>query len=202
MDNKLRIAGVVVIYNSDESIINNIASYIHQIEKLFIVDNSELPNYTLVNLLKKIPSVIYISNAKNEGIAKALNQGANAAIEQGFDYLLTMDDDTSVPDNMVNEMVSFVERHKGIPIGILAPQSVPELVNDNYKSVFITITSGNLVNLKAFLDCGPFLDELFIDWVDHEYCMRLKRKGYEIIELSYLHIQHRLGNQKNKSNVL
>ncbi len=37
----ISIAGVVVLYNPDESVVNNIQSYIQDIEILFVVDNSE-----------------------------------------------------------------------------------------------------------------------------------------------------------------
>ena len=37
----LRIAGVTILYKPDEEIAKNILSYLNQIERLYIVDNSE-----------------------------------------------------------------------------------------------------------------------------------------------------------------
>jgi rhamnosyltransferase len=192
------VAGVVVLYNSENAVINNILSYLDQIERLFVIDNSDLPNLELVKIFKGYPKITYISYGRNVGIAEALNKGAEEAIKQGFKFLLTMDDDTSVPANMVGEMISFIESQKGSKIGIVAPQSVSRLVSNTVNIAFIVITSGNLLNLKAYEHCGPFMDELFIDWVDHEYCMRLKKNGYSIFELNCIFINHRLGKRKAK----
>ena len=193
----LKVAGVVVLYNSQLTVLNNIKSYIGQIEKLFVIDNSEFTNRDLNDSLNSFPTITYISNGRNEGIAKALNIAANRAINEGYDYLLTMDDDTSIPSNMVSVMLSFVEKNPEDSIGIIAPQSVLELVNDSYTSVFFCITSGNLLNLQAYAKCGPFLDELFIDWVDHEFCLRVIKNGFSIIQLNQMYIQHSLGTKKN-----
>ena len=58
------------------------------------------------------------------------------------------------------------------------------------------MTSGNLVNLDAFRQVGPFMDELFIDSVDHEYCIRLQINGYKVIQLNGVLLEHTLGERR------
>ena len=68
------IAAVVVLYFPDEDeLIKNIQSYIHFLDLLYIIDNSDgLTEYQ--HKLKQFPvPVIYIKNEKNLGIAAALN---------------------------------------------------------------------------------------------------------------------------------
>ncbi|RYC68543.1 MULTISPECIES: glycosyltransferase [Spirosoma] len=196
---QIKVAGAIVLYNSEISVIDNIKSYINQVDTLFVVDNSETINESLIMSLETFFNIKYIFNGQNLGIANALNIAANAAINHGFDYLLTMDDDTLVPDNMVARMVTFLSERESDKIGILAAQSTPHLAGESHRYVYVTITSGNLLNLKAYKQCGPFLEKLFIDWVDHEYCMRLARNGYSVIELNYLLLNHRLGIRKHVS---
>ncbi|GAB4007711.1 glycosyltransferase family 2 protein [Spirosoma migulaei] len=194
-----RIAGTVILYNSNFDVIDNINTYMDQVEVLYVVDNSDSLNKELINTLQQFEKIIYYSNNGNRGIACALNIAANLAICDGFSYLLTMDDDTSVPQNMINVMLSFLKNHKKDNIALIAPQHIPNLVENSYTNVYFVITSGSLLDLNAYLQCGPFLEELFIDWVDHEYCMRLKKHNFSIIELNYLSINHRLGNRKEIS---
>ena len=88
----MNIQGVVVLYNPDYTILDNIKSYLDGIEKLYIVDNSETKNHELINKIVSISAkCIYIDNNGNQGIAHALNVGAQKAIEDGADWLLTMD---------------------------------------------------------------------------------------------------------------
>ena len=51
--NNIRIAGVVVLYNPNPVVIENIKSYINEIEYLFAIDNSEYPNNEIVEELRK-----------------------------------------------------------------------------------------------------------------------------------------------------
>lgn len=45
----LSIAGVVILYNPDESVYKNISSYAPYIQKLYIIDNSEHTNENLLS---------------------------------------------------------------------------------------------------------------------------------------------------------
>jgi rhamnosyltransferase len=59
------------------------------------------------------------------------------------------------------------------------------------------MTSGNLLNLSAYQVVGPFLDELFIDFVDVEFCLRLRQKGFLVVQANRAILKHNLGNITN-----
>ena len=198
---KPRVAAVVTLYNSEPNVMACIQTYINQVDILYIVDNSDKPDKQLIRQISEnYVNINYIFNDGNKGVAYALNVAAQAAIDTGYDYLLTMDDDSRVPERMIETMLQFLVTYTG-EIGIVAAQSEQERIHDSINSVWYTITSGNLLNLNAYKKCGPFLETLFIDWVDHEYCFRLKTFGYEIIEINYLILNHRLGKPK-KSHLM
>lgn len=196
---KYDIAGSVILYNSDLQVVKNINSYLPQIDHLFIIDNSEVINNELIKQLESINNITYVCNNDNLGVAYALNQAANMAIGAGYKFLLTMDDDTYFPIIGVQKMLDYINQ-KGIKqLGILASQSNPRLVDSSIKQVQYTITSGSLLNLSAYKECGPFMNELFIDFVDHEYCFRLESYGYNIIEMNSIILDHNLGQRKQLS---
>ena len=130
-------------------------------------------------VLKNWKNITIIKNGKNEGIAKALNQMFEFAIEQQYEYVLTLDQDSVCPDNIIEEYNKYLDEHK---LGSLCPQCVDrnfksELNNEDVIEVDKCITSASLVPVSAWNDVGGFNEELFIDFVDHDFCAKLKEIG-------------------------
>lgn len=44
------------------------------------------------------------------------------------------------------------------------------------------ITSGNIINISIALSCGGFDENLFIDSVDEEFCIRCQKYGFLLYE--------------------
>ncbi len=193
------IAAVVILYNPVEAFIDNIDHYINDIDMLYAIDNSESSIASYVEKLNRYHKVKYIFNGDNLGVAKALNICAERAIEDGYDYLLTMDQDSKVTPGMIKTMLTCLELGDPLKIGILSPVHVytsykKKSSDKPCEEVLTTMTSGNLLNLKAYQATGPFLDKLFIDYVDHEYCMRLKMNGFRIVRANNAVLNHPLGS--------
>lgn len=190
----MKVAAVVILFNPQPVVVDNILTYVDQVDRIYVIDNSIVDDTSIVHRLQGHQSVRYSSNHSNLGIAKALNMGAISAIKDGFDWLLTMDQDTSLPRDYVNTLLLQNDSNMD-GIGILAPL-YHGLKNDNgnnTQNVLWTMTSGNLLNLSAYLSVGPFLDELFIDHVDHEFCLRLAKNGWKILQVNTIRLAHRPG---------
>lgn len=197
----LKVAGVTVLYHPDKEIISNIFSYLNQIEHLYIVDNSDVIN-PIVNKLKEHSNITFIENSENIGIASALNLSAKKAIEEGYDLLLTMDQDSTISNNLVSNMVK--EFAKDEKIGIIAPfvvhmENPKEPDNQRLEKVMVAMTSGCLISLRAYKEIGGFLDEFFIDYVDNEFCLRMNVYGYNVYQLNSVKVFHRLGAIESKN---
>lgn len=186
------VAGTVVLYNSSIETLDNIKTYITQVEKLYVVDNSTHPNKELIATLKLFGNVQYHSLDGNKGIATALNWSAAQAIKDGFTILLTMDDDTRTPLSMIRQMIDFWNKYPGL-LGILSGVHHTKPDKATCRKLLYTLTSGNLLNLQAYQSIGPFRDDFFIDHVDHEYGLRLNQNGYSVIELPSIRLEHQLG---------
>ena len=205
----MKFAGVVITYNPTEIVLNNIDTYIDYIDKLYVIDNSDSDNSELFKDKKKIE---YICNCENLGIAKALNMGAKMALKDKYDWLLTMDQDSSFNVGALDKMKKFIlniKNDKNIvdllgvnynKIGLVAPYYK---LNENDSGTFgigfplMVMTSGNLINLNIYKKIGGYKDWLFIDCVDFDYCLNLKQNGYEIVQLNTAILNHHLGNNKN-----
>ncbi len=55
------------------------------------------------------------------------------------------------------------------------------------------MTSGKLLNLKVHRIVSGFEEKFFIDYVDHEYCLRLRKNHFKIIRNNEILLNHSLG---------
>lgn len=195
----LKIAGVVVLYNPDDNVGKNIASYLNNIDRLYVIDNSRHKND---NLLQNIYKIKYIFNNKNLGIATALNIGAKEAIKDGYDFLLTMDQDSKFSSNNLDNMILWLSKNMSDDIGLISPRHIINVEQQEPKKdieyPLTVMTSGNIINLKAYEKIGGYKDFLFIDSVDFEYCLNLIDHNYKVIQLNKIELKHELGNIKTE----
>ena len=192
----MKTAGVVVLYNPDEQVRKNINSYIDSLDILYVVDNSSVDNSKMFSGDK----LVYLPNNDNLGIARALNIGAQRAIGDGYDWLLTMDQDSMFTAQDLDKLKAFLdlaEKEGSVCGGVSADYEKIGLVSPFHRTKFnqnevlsgidsplMVMTSGNIINLKAYSEIGGFKDWLFIDTVDFDYCLNLRNHGYEIIRVN------------------
>lgn len=203
----MKIAGVVVLYNPDKNVRKNIDSYIDDLDMLYVVDNSPEPNDN--SKYYKGKKIKYISNHGNKGIAYALNVGAKEAIKEKSEWLLTMDQDSSFKDDSLSKMIGFLKELKTNNImssalnlkydnlGVISALQRTRLNKDEkLKGIdypLVVMTSGNIINLDAYKKVGGFKDWLFIDAVDFEFCLNIKKHKYDIIQYNEAELNHNLG---------
>ena len=192
----MKLAGVVVWYHPNINDVQNIFSYINDLDRLYIFDNSDNKNNRkFVPDSKKIK---YISKKKNLGIATALNYAAKEAIREGYEFLLTMDQDSKFKKNDFKKLKALASKIDWSKIGIISPWHNTKLKVTKPKEKIDypidVMTSGNIVNLEIFSKLKGFKDFLFIDGVDIEYCLNLKKNGYKIMRCNTIELTHDLGN--------
>lgn len=192
----MKIAGIVTLYNPDTEVKKNIESYLDEIDKLYVIDNT--PEVENKKILPKSKKIKYLPNYENLGVAKALNIGAKKAIEEGYQWLLTMDQDSRFRKSSVNDMIKYLEKNDTTSIGLITPWHV---INTGVKKPkekidhpLEVMTSGNIINLEAYKKVDGFKSWYFIDDIDIEYCMNLNSHGYHIDRLNYIELKHDLGD--------
>lgn len=197
---KNKLAGLVVLYNPDNSIEQNISSYIDQVGRLYVFDNSDIRS-EIADKLQLNNKVTIIHSGHNEGIAKALNAGALKAIDDGYNFLLTMDQDSFVTAGMIDNLLTAINEFNNA--GIISPVhtnkfNTPPTSPERYQEILVTKTSGNILNLEVYKSVGPFNEDFFIDYVDIEYCMRIIQAGYKVVQVNDAILIHNEANLTEK----
>ncbi|RUT70405.1 glycosyltransferase family 2 protein [Flavobacterium cupreum] len=195
------LAAVVVLYNPDDTILENIDSYFNRVNFIYIIDNSDKPNGHKFSGLG--PKIEYVFNNGNLGIAQALNIGCKKALASGFEWIITMDQDSkflNFTDNVKDLISNNTNRNIALyyPDYIIDGKLYDKSIKEDNEPI-IVMTSGNIVNLKIHEKIGGFEEKLFIDYVDIEYCLKLKKEGYSIANLPNVLLQHELGDSKRTS---
>lgn len=192
-------AAVVVLYRPDSSVLDNVASYLDQVDRVYAVDNSEEPDAEFEARLHSLGQVTGLALGANLGIARALNEGARAALADGYSRLLTMDQDSTATPMLVQELGACLDTDPRIALVSPVHHQVGMFVGScepGCRDVLTAMTSGNLVRLQAWQAVGGFMEELFIDSVDDEFCLRLQQAGFRVVESGGTLLHHRLGKMR------
>jgi len=194
---KQEIVAVVVLYHPATDVLDNIDSYSSQVDKVIAVDNTDRPDGDFIGDLTS-RGVDYRPLGGNKGIAAALNEGCRHAQDLGYGWALTMDQDSTAVPFMVERLSECLEPAESQTIAIVAPVwqhvgGLPETTGAGCKELDLAMTSGDLLRLAAFRDLGGFREDLFIDRVDNEFCLRARRRGWRIVQKQDALLLHRMG---------
>ena len=199
----MKICSVTILFHPEESVKFNVTSYLHAVELAYIIDNTEsaaINNRALFDGVTGAENIVFIKNEFNLGIGKSLNIAFQMAVDAGFDWMLTMDQDSNFNGNAFFELAAtkFNENSIGI-IGASAHQNMPfkNAFDENFNRNLFLITSGNLVQVNAWQKVGGFSEKLFIDEVDTDFCLRLQKMNFNILSTKENHLQHKLGKTFN-----
>lgn len=216
----MKLSAVVIMYNpaslGKEVAEKNILAYSSFVGRVYVVDNSCEDNSLLC---ENIQNAVYIPLGKNEGIATALNIGCHRALNDGFEWCMTMDQDShwdadelalyinkikeklscnldiksfspTIRSSMGHSVLGDIKRRLLHSLGVCGKTLPDEEFCDR------VICSGNVINLNSWESLGGFLEDLFIDEVDYEFCYRLREEGWQILKLNGVHLDHILGEPK------
>lgn len=200
--NNLDVCGVVVLYYPDDKVAENIASYAEVLDKLYIVDNSTgASSFSISNFLCE---TVLLSSGENRGVAAALNIALEQALDDGYQWMLTMDQDGSFEPR---ELAHLLECRHSLPLNnplLVSPvhskRFSVQSEDCHCKDVDVVMTSGNLVYVNKANNIGGYDSRFFIDEVDHEFCLRGEVAGYKVVSLVSAYVNHQLGVSHIKNN--
>jgi len=198
------ICAVIVSFKSPESVRSGIAFVRHQVNAVVVVDNSSDGVLVKSGIIgENEDRVCFILNSANMGLAEALNQGIRYSVEHGYEWTLLLDQDSRLTPGMVDEMLASydgLDQSARKETAIVAPvvvdlehkDTIPSVVTTKLmnKKIFIPekdcfvhfhITSGSLLRNDAIPEIGLMNPNLFIDFVDFDYCFRALNTNYRIL---------------------
>ncbi len=201
---------IVVVYNRKleacESFrsIRNIAKKEPELN-LFVYDNSPVAQEIRNHEGLKIS---YFHDPKNSGVSKAYNKGVAFAQESRKEWVLLLDQDTSLPSTIIADYASAIEKHQTInlfvPILKLGSGEVFSPFRYRFKRGFYLqhieagvhslekiapVNSGMTVRVETFLQVGGYNDKVKLDFSDFQFIERFKGFNPEFYVMDVVCIQ-------------
>lgn len=199
-----KILAGIVTYNPDISKLReNVAAVSPQVHQVVLVDNGSDNVDSVAEICDEDPNVSLIRNGENLGVAKALNIIFRRGGSIGAGWVLTLDQDSRVDDNFIEECSPLMQKEDVVSISTLRKNRGIDRrteydENISVQTVNHCITSGNLVRLSAWKEIRGFNEALFIDCVDYEFCYRLRMAGYAIHRINKVLLTHEVGQREER----
>jgi rhamnosyltransferase len=207
------IVAVIVTYHPDEDFHIRVKEILRQVDTVIIVDNNSTPEcQSRLKNISNYYNMHLLVNTENLGVAKALNLGMDYAIGnvKNAAWCLTFDQDTLIYSNLVsNQIKAYSECPFRDQVGIIGSNyqewTTDKILFDNknennsWAEVSHLPTSGCLTSLEIYKNVGGFRGNFFIDYVDTEFCLRLKYHGYRLLIVPDVCMKHPLGYYKKNS---
>lgn len=201
-----------MLYNPSPDVLQkNIDAIVGQVELLWISDNTPGGFDGIKTIIAAYPDKVkYTLMDGNVGIAKAQNAGIQFALENQYDFVYFLDQDSISPEGIVDGLLKQYQdlEKDGYKVGGVGPQpfnrdtgkaylaSIKKghPIKDGVKEVSELINSASLMAVRLFQDAGLMDESLFIDGVDHELCWRAGYKAqYRFFMVTSLFLNHKLG---------
>ncbi len=154
-----------------------------------------------------LENVTVVRHERNAGIARGLNEGLLVAVESGSAWLLTVDQDTVLPDDYVTDMLAWLDHHHDhvAQIGVVGAGEVidgnatiryPSTSVEGVRTTAEVIQTGSLWQVKALSSIGGFDESFGIDAVDAAACVRLRAAGFLVAVADGLALEHAIGSSR------
>ncbi len=219
----MSVIAIVVLFNPNLTLLKRLyLSLYNQVDSIVFSDNSEDASIkeNIRNWIDQLSSsdITYLDLNKNHGIAYAQNRGIEVAKERGTKFVLLLDQDSALPNNMVSELISVYERlmHTNHKVAVVGPSFLDEKSNalariirydkigiqkiipdesKDFERAHHIISSGSLIPVKVLNEVGMMKESLFIDMVDTEWCIRAKLYGYDSFVAPKTIMRHSIGDE-------
>ena len=182
--------------------------------KIILIDNEAQNSFP--DEINKSEQIKIIKNENNEGFSKANNQGIKYSIKHGFDYVLLLNNDTLIKNDLID---SLIQQSSTLNQEIIQPLILnydgSKIWNaggkiNNFFGTFQTHKKGKsfknfkrnehftdwftgccvLIKVEIFNHVGYFDERFFAYYEDVDYSIRLKKMGYSIALMTNSYLQH------------
>jgi rhamnosyltransferase len=213
----LCIAAAIVAYKPDRAVFSQLVTAIlPQVQWLIIINNGDPTDIDLAPTPKNLKVVSF---GMNLGIGEAIAHAVTEAKNLGCNYLLTLDHDSIPAPDMVERLVIAFQKlaAEGQAVGCVGPEQIDR--RSGYVSSFTApidnnnpsrrkikpapgqvvtvdhlITSGLLAPITTYEVIGLPRSDLFIDYVDIEWCLRARHHGFRLYGVGGALLYHSIGD--------
>ncbi len=194
-----KVVALVTAYHPDERLGEVVEAALRTCHSAIVIDNTPSGNSSASEDIRD-PRVRVERPGRNEGLAAALNAGLGVLPEDA-EAVLLLDQDSELPENLVPQLT----RHLADPtIAAVGPAPYDAGTGEGYERLehmhevladrYSLITSGMLVRREAFDVVPSFRTDFFVDWVDNDFCLRLRRAGLRVVLDRSTRLPHAIGD--------
>ncbi len=219
LDSECYVVAIIVSFNPDINQLSKLVETLRpDVADVVIVDNASNVDVRSSLAHCSDESVYVLRQDSNLGVAEGQNVGIRWAKDAGANYIILFDQDSLPERTMVKRLVTYArdEIAAGRKVGAVGPFSFDErwkkplpfvkVINGSYHRVADqksttgalevdhVISSGALIPMDTLTAVGYMRAELFIDYIDIEWCLRAKVMGYPIYGLMEARMSHSLGD--------
>jgi rhamnosyltransferase len=215
-----RVVAIIVTFHPDPVALRRLVdSLLPQVDGLVVADNGSdgVANACLLELPPGFARCLDMGG--NRGVADALNQGIEAAFASGASHVMLFDQDSLPAEDMTTQLLSAYRQleSQGCRVATVGPQYVDP--RSGYVSPFVAtkglwlrrveaptpstpveadflITSGSLISRESWAAIGPMAGPMFIDYVDIEWGLRARWKGFASYGVPAVRLSHSLGDRR------
>ena len=200
----VHITAIVTAYHPDELLRGVVESALASCDSVIVADNTPEPadGSARPDPLGgyRDPRVTVLGDGRNLGLAAALNLGL-AALPAEPEAVLFLDQDSVLPEGLIEGLAEDLDDPG---IGVVGPSPVDASTGRAYETFAgrherlddrdMVITSGMLLRRSCLERVPGFREDFFVDYVDLDFCLRLKRSGVRIVRDTALELPHSIGD--------
>lgn len=190
------IIGVVALYKPKRSEIINIEKYIEGLDYCYLVDDSGEDNSEIfADFVERYKGKVeYYANTGNVGLCASVNNAITKAVNKGADWVLIMNPDGTFSTDAIKIYREYLKSNYSDDIAIIAPvfniDRRPRQAGVGTQEITYADMTGCIYSTRVMNKIGSFDPKTYFYGLDSEYCLRIKKSGYRIIECSEAVLDH------------
>jgi len=213
----LGVATVIIAYRADLELLRRLIAAVQpQVGALWLINNGDVGELAALDVSHDLE---IIQSEHNLGIGAAISHAIHLAKIAGYEFLLTLDQDSIPAPNMVDTLLTSHREliKRGALVAGVGPKQVDR--RSAHQSLFIApitrsfplrqyftpssgdvieadhlITSGMLAPLSIYAVIGAPRADLFIDYVDIEWSLRARKHGMKLFVVGSAVLHHSIGD--------
>lgn len=200
----MRILAGIVAYRPDIGRLReNVAAVAPQVNQVVVYVNGNESYKAVSAVACDFGGVELLRSDENLGIATGLARIMAYAQEYGFDWVLTIDQDSVCRPGLVAEYLKYLDLPNAgmLTCRITDRNFSQDFESDNrpFQEVERCITAGSFTSVKAYFRTDGYDQQMFIDGVDWDICFNLRRHGYHIFRVNFDGVLQEVGHGRNVS---